>query len=207
MERVKTLRKSNDDLPEKNGRQRLIAIAQTLFTQRGTSNVGINDVIRGAGVARMTLYNNFASKDALILAVYTELIETTLAELQQVPITAASEEDRVLRVFDHFACAGDKGDHRGCPFIHAGLQAAEARGPVYRLVQSYKQALRDYLLGLLDEDRENRAELADQLLILLDGGVIEGYLQGVARPARSARRAATTLLRSKVLADDKSSCG
>jgi len=44
------------------------------------SNVGINDVISGAGVARMTLYNNFVSKDALVLAVYTELIETTLAE-------------------------------------------------------------------------------------------------------------------------------
>lgn len=198
MERMKTLRNSDDDLPEKNGRQRLIVIARALFTQRGTSNVGINDVIRGAGVARMTLYNNFASKDALILAVYTELIETTLAELQQGPITAVSEEDRVLGVFDHFARAGDKGDHRGCPFIHAGLQAAEARGPVYRLVQSYKQALRDYLLSLLDEDRENRAELADQLLILLDGGVIEGYLQGVAQPAGSARRAAATLLRSKV---------
>lgn len=199
MGRVKTLRKSNVDLPEKNGRQRLIAIARTLFTQRGTSNVGINDVISGAGVARMTLYNNFVSKDALVLAVYTELIETTLAELQQVPVAAVSEEDRVLAVFDHFARAGDKGDHhRGCPFIHAGLQAAEARGPVYRLVQSYKQALRDYLLDLLDENRENRAELADQLLILLDGGVIEGYLQGVAQPAGSARRAAATLLRSKV---------
>ncbi len=195
---MKTLHTSSNDLSEKNGRQRLIAMARTLFTQWGTSNVGINDVIRGAGVARMTLYNNFASKDALILAVYTELIETTLAELQQVPITAASEEDRVLAVFDHFARAGDKGDHRGCPFIHAGLQAAEARGPVYRLVQSYKKTLRDYLLSLLDEDRENRAELANQLLILLDGGVIEGYLQGVAQPAGSARRAAATLLRSKV---------
>ena len=189
---------SEEGLPENNGRQRLIATARTLFTQRGASNVGINDVIRDAGVARMTLYNNFVSKDALILAVYTELIETTLADLQQGPVAAASEEDRVLAVFDHFARAGDKGDHRGCPFIHAGLQTADAKGPIHRLVQSYKQALRDHLLGLLDEDRENRADLADQLLILLDGGVIEGYLQGVAQPARSARRAAATLLRSKV---------
>ena len=113
----------------------------------------------------MTLYNNFASKDALIWVVYTEYMEA-----------AVSEEDRALAVFDRFAQAGAQS---GCQFIDAGLEAAEARGPVYRLVQQYKQALRGYLP------------------ILLGGGVIEGYLQGVRQPARSARRAAATLLRCK----------
>ncbi len=190
------MRESSTGMSERNGRERLLATARALFTERGASNVGINDVTETAGVARMTLYNNFASKDALILAVYEELIEATLAGLEQGTAAGRSEEERVLALFDHFGRAAHKGDHRGCPFIHASLQAAEPQGSIFKLVQSYKRALRDHILGLLDAERKDRAALADQLLILLDGAVIEGYLQGVAQPAQSARRAATTLIRS-----------
>lgn len=190
------MREPNDDLRKTGGRERLLATARALFMRRGASNVGINDVTETASVARMTLYNNFPSKQALILAVYEDLAKTTLNDLQEMKTTGRFEDERILAVFDHLDGKSHGADYRGCPFIHASLQAEEASGPIHALVHTYKRSLREHLFERLDERRANRGELADQLLMLLDGAVTEAYLKGVADPAGSAKRAATTLLRA-----------
>lgn len=178
------------------GRERLLATARDLFLRHGASNVGINDVTDIAGVARMTLYNNFPSKEALILAVYEDLAETTLRELRDADTTQLPEEGRILTVFSFLDGKSNAADYRGCPFIHASVQAAESSGPIYKLVQAYKRSLRDHVFGLLDERRGDRADLADQIVILLDGAVTEAYLKGVAHPMTVAKRAAAVLLRA-----------
>ena len=190
------MRDINGDKRGPSGRERLLATARELFTQRGASNVGINDVTDAAGVAKMTLYNNFASKEALTLAVYEEMTQATLGELRDMKTAGRSEEARILALFDRLSGTAEKADPRGCPFIHASLQAAEPAGPIHALAQTYKRALRDHVFALLDDGRADRAELADQIVILLDGMATEGYLQGVACPKNSAKRAAAVLLRA-----------
>ncbi len=177
------------------GRERLLATARTLFTRHGAANVGINEVTAEAGVARMTLYNNFPSKDALVTAVYRETAEAELNELRRIAMSSPSDEAAVLAMFDHFDRRCQAPGSRGCPLIQASLQAAEPEGPVYDIVQRYKRDLRDHALSLLDEARADRSQLADQILLLLDGAVTEAYLGGVAAPFTAARRAATVLLR------------
>lgn len=178
------------------GRERLLATARDLFTRRGASNVGINEVTDAAGVAKMTLYNNFPSKEALTLAVYEKMAQATLHELRSMTTLGGSEEARIVALFDRLSGMDDDADPRGCPFIHASLQAAEPGGPIHALVRSYKRALRDHVFALLDADRAGRADLADQIVLLLDGMATEGYLQGVAHPMSAAKRAATILLRA-----------
>ena len=58
---------------QRTPRDRLIHTAAELFYERGLPNVGINEVTDRASVARMTLYNNFASKEALALAAFEKL--------------------------------------------------------------------------------------------------------------------------------------
>jgi AcrR family transcriptional regulator len=173
-----------------------LATARRLFTRHGASNVGINDVTAAAGVARMTLYNNFPSKDALTVAVYEEMARATLQALSNLEASGRSDEEDILAIFDHFDRSGNEADYRGCPLIHASLQAAEASGPIYAIVHSYKRGLREHVFRLLNEGRRNRAELADQIVLLLDGAVTEAYLKGVADPVPAAKRAAATLLRA-----------
>jgi len=178
------------------GRDRLLATARQLFTRHGASNVGINDVTAAAGVARMTLYNNFPSKDALTAAVYEEMARAVLQALSEMETSGHSDEENILAIFDHFDRSEHEADYRGCPFIHASLQAADASGPIYAIVHSYKRGLREHIVHVLDEGRRNRVELADQIVLLLDGAVTEAYLKGVADPVTTAKCAATTLLRS-----------
>src|SRR5450432_3858848 len=49
------------------GRERISQAAYELFSREGTQTVGIDSIIARAGAAKMTLYRNFPSKDALIL--------------------------------------------------------------------------------------------------------------------------------------------
>ena len=51
-----------------SGRERVLETAYRLFSRHGTRAVGVDRIIAESGVAKMTLYRNFASKDELILA-------------------------------------------------------------------------------------------------------------------------------------------
>lgn len=184
------------DVNSSAGRERLLAAARELYLLRGASNVGINDVTAMAGVARMTLYNNFPSKEALTSAVYQRLAQETLTSLRELVVDAASDERNLLAIFDHFAKKQVDASFRGCAFIHASLQPPEAAGDVYAIVHAYKLALREHLYGLIDPNRQNRAELADQILLLLDGAVMEAYLRGAADPVGAAKRAVAVLFES-----------
>src|SRR3712207_7653740 len=49
-------------------RARLLAAAAECFYDHGVNGTGIDTITAAAGVAKMSLYNNFASKDDLVLA-------------------------------------------------------------------------------------------------------------------------------------------
>ena len=51
-----------------NARSRILESAYELFSERGVRAVGIDAIIARSGVARMTLYRHFSSKEDLVLA-------------------------------------------------------------------------------------------------------------------------------------------
>lgn len=48
--------------PSESARVRLLDAASTLFYSRGITTTGIDTIVKRAGVARKSLYNNLASK-------------------------------------------------------------------------------------------------------------------------------------------------
>src|SRR5262249_33601671 len=81
-------------------RDRLINTAANLFYERGLPNVGINEVTERAGVARMTLYNNFDSKEALALAAFERQAEARRALMEKRLERARTASDAVKAMFD-----------------------------------------------------------------------------------------------------------
>ncbi|HLI59021.1 MAG TPA: TetR family transcriptional regulator [Solirubrobacteraceae bacterium] len=73
-----------DDQPRRlradaeRNRQRLIEAATDLFRERGLE-VGVGEIAERAGVGRGTLFRNFPSKDALVVAVVVERIRESIA--------------------------------------------------------------------------------------------------------------------------------
>ena len=62
--------------PTRSARQQILDTAVDLFSREGYLAVGIDTIIERSGVAKMTLYRHFPSKNALITA-YLEYSNTT----------------------------------------------------------------------------------------------------------------------------------
>ena len=56
------------DAARASARHRLLEAASARFYADGVTATGVDTITREAGVAKMSLYNNFASKDELIEA-------------------------------------------------------------------------------------------------------------------------------------------
>ncbi len=74
--------------------------ATALFIEHGFSAVGIEAVINASGVARMTMYRNFSSKDALVEAVLRERSAGLLVELNKEVLAKRTMMTRIKAIFD-----------------------------------------------------------------------------------------------------------
>src|SRR2546421_12580107 len=106
-------------------RQRLLDTAATLFYERGIPNVGINELVDQAGVARMTLYHHFASKDELVTATLARRGESRRADLQSRLAKCRSPQAKVRALFELIEAAYRGKRYRGCAFINAALETAD----------------------------------------------------------------------------------
>ncbi len=178
-------------------RQHLLATAWRLFYRDGYRTVGIDTLLAEADVAKMTLYNHFPSKDDLIISVIAKRSKEVLAGLSEAIAEAGrSSEARLLAVFDWLEVLFASKDFNGCAFIRALSEFPAPSHPVHQAAWSHKQSVRKLLRQLAAEaGAKNPATLADSLRLLIDGALVAAHATGSAKPARTARVAASNLLR------------
>lgn len=186
-------------MPRPNKREQLLDAALRLFYRDGFHATGVDAVVAEAGVARMTLYKHFRSKDDLILAALRRRDEQFRAWfVGEVERRAKAPRDRLLALFDvledWYAGRADR-PFRGCAFVKAMAEFSDAESPVHRAAAEHKRLLRDYI------ERQARAagaaaprELAGEFAILIEGATVMAQATGDPAPARQARRMAETLL-------------
>src|SRR5215470_5608087 len=80
-------------------RQRILETADRLFYQEGIRAVGIDRIIAEAGVAKMSLYKHFASKDDLILAVLKHHEESVMEFFRSAIEQHGKRTKNLLRTF------------------------------------------------------------------------------------------------------------
>src|SRR5690606_34465689 len=102
-------------------RQQLISTAQDLFAREGYHATGIDRILAESGVAKMTRYKHFRSKDELILAVLQGSERDTLGRLAQLR-AARPPREALLVTFDGLHAWIHQQDFCGCSFIHAAAE-------------------------------------------------------------------------------------
>ena len=176
-------------------RDRLIDTAAELFYSRGLPNVGINEVTERAGVARMTLYNNFDSKEALALAAFERQAEARRALIEKRLGRARTASAAVKAMFDVSEQFATGSRFRGCPFINVAVQDPRLKGPMHALVRAHKDWIRARFRDIAARAGHRKpATAAQQLLALLDGASVEAFIQGSVEPIRASKQAAEILL-------------
>jgi AcrR family transcriptional regulator len=181
---------------QESGRERVLATAYDLFSRHGTRAVGVDRIIAESGVAKMTLYRNFASKDELILAFLARREERwTRGWLQaEVERRAATPGGRLLAIFDTFAEWFAREDFEGCSFINVMLEVSEEEHPVRAASVTHLANIRDFLRELAaDAGIADADGVARQWHILMKGSIVAAA-EGDGRAAARARELGALLL-------------
>jgi AcrR family transcriptional regulator len=183
-----------------DARERILDAAYELFSRRGIKAVGIDAIIDRSGVARMTLYRHFRSKDDLVLA-FLERRQERWTEgwlRAEVERRASSPGDRLLAVFDVFDEWFRRPDFEGCAFINVMLEAAaDPESAAYRAGVAYLAGIRHFLEGLARQAGiADAAHFAAQWHILMKGSIVAAG-EGDHEAARRAQETGRLLLAAR----------
>jgi AcrR family transcriptional regulator len=162
--------------PKQGARERILGTAYELFSHRGTHDVGIDELVKRAGVAKATLYNHFSSKDELVLAFLEqrERIWTYGWVEREARRRGATPEDQLLAIFDLFDEWFQGDDFEGCSFINTLLELRDLDHPVGRASADYLENIRSVVrsfaleAGLSDPDA-----FALSWHILMKGSIVQ----------------------------------
>lgn len=177
-------------------RQQILETASQLFYQKGIQHVGINEVIAESGVAKRTLYRWFPSKDRLI----EEVIKYRAAQWigwfeNAVADEGSTPKERLLATFDVLQGWYAEPDFRGCPFINAVLEIADASHPAHQVSINLREAIRTYIMQLAAEAGVRDPEsFSQQYLLLIGGASLVATIEGKPTGAQYARQVLSVLI-------------
>lgn len=179
-------------------RDHLLATAFRLFYRDGYHAIGIDTILAEAGLAKMTLYHHFASKEELIVAVLERRSEQVRASLAALLAKAGtSPRKRFLTVFDRYESWFASPEFNGCPFIRAVAEYPALDSPVHQAVIRHKQRGVDTLRNLLaDLEVSGPDVLAQQISLLLEGAIVSAHTFGDPTTLDRARVAALALIKA-----------
>lgn len=177
-------------------RDHLMATAWRLFYRDGYRVVGIDTILAEAGVAKMTLYNHFPSKDALIVAILEKRdCELRASIASQVAATVGTPSEKLLAVFDWLETWFGSEDFNGCAFIRALSEYPDIAHPIHQTAWRHKVAMQAALTDLCTQaGAKDPAGLANTLSLLIDGAIVAAQATGTSTPAKASRATAATLL-------------
>lgn len=183
-----------------HARQQILETASELFYQKGIQHVGINEVIAESGVAKRTLYRWFPSKDLLIeevmkyrAAQWICWFETAVSERGNTP------KERLLSTFDVLREWYASPNFRGCPFINAVLEIADASHKAHQVSINLRESIRQIIMQLAAEAGvKNPDFFSRQYLLLIGGASLMATIEQSPEGATFAQTALSVLIDANV---------
>jgi AcrR family transcriptional regulator len=178
-----------------DARERILDTAYELFSRRGIRDVGVDEVIRRAGVAKATLYRHFPSKDDLVIA-FLERREQrwTLAWVEaEARRRGSAPEDQLLAIFELFDEWFHRDDFEACSFINVLLEMGPAH-PAGQASVRHLASIRSIVARLADEAALRDPESFARSWHILMKGAIVSAAEGDAQAAQRARSMASLLI-------------
>lgn len=190
-------------MPDRNvsSRERVLETAGRLFYRDGFRAVGVDTVAAAAGVAKMTLYRHFSSKDDLIAA----YLEDTNGRFWQWFDEAAAQGGgdpaaSLAAIFAALQRLVTTPSCLGCPFLNAAVDFPLADHPGHQVALAHKQAVLARLQRMAAAaGAQAPDDLAGQLLVLMDGAFMAVRMFGPDNPAASVAQAAQALIEAHVV--------
>lgn len=183
-----------------SARNRLLDAARILFYNDGIAATGIDSLVKKAGVAKKSLYNNFESKAELVATYLQIRHEEWLAFYAQREQQARDPREKVLAVFlayqDHAEFAYERG-FRGCGLLNAAAElpaGSSGRAAVRAHKEQVETILMQHLCPLFSGDEARAALTARHFAFLLEGSISRAGLEGNGDCVRQAMAMAAAMM-------------
>ena len=182
---------------ERSARDRILDTASALFYRDGYHAVGIDTIVAESGVAKMTLYRHFQSKDHLIAA-YLERTNAEFWAWLEGEIAAVDGPTAKLgAAFDAVGKLATSARCLGCTFQGAASEFPELDHPGHVVALAHKRRVLERLSELAREANLNDPDgLAKQLLLVMDGAWVASRMFGPSNHASTVAAAARALIDS-----------
>lgn len=179
-----------------NPRERLVLAATRLFCSHGISATGVDAVLREAGVAKMTLYKIFGSKNRLVEAVLEEegrrWRDWFLPALMSGPQGPREKLDRIFPLLKQWF---EREDFYGCPFINAVGEHDKSDPRMRELALRHKSAVLQSISALaMEAGAADPVSLAHQISLLMDGAIVAAMVTRDPSLAEVAAKASSAVL-------------
>src|SRR5258708_23843023 len=177
-------------------RERIDRTTYELFSRHGIHAVGVDTISARSGVAKMTLYRHYPSKDDLALAFLRRREESwTRGWLQRdVERRARTPGERLLAVFDVFDKWFRRSDFEGWSFAKVLLEHGDRGHPVRKAAEAHIETIRAFLRRLAADAGVRDVDVfARQLQMVMMGSIVAAYA-GDRDAARRAKEIGLLLL-------------
>lgn len=179
----------------RNLQEHILKTASELFYKQGIKATGIDSIIKSTGVAKMSLYKYYPSKDDLVLA----HLESSAFKLKQTILIGINEEkepiQKIFKIFDIFEEIINSPNFRGCPFINASTEYADVNHPIHQFSADFYQYFCFLLSDLArDANISNYQDLSKQLAILISGAIVTEQIQKNSGAMQNVNKVAKLLI-------------
>jgi AcrR family transcriptional regulator len=189
--------------PATSTRDRIISAASKLFYSEGIKGVSVDAVAERAGLTKRTLYYHFRSKDDLVAA-YLQARDQPNLELFKRWFDEAEGAlpAKVEAIFTNLARAARHPKWKGCGFLRTSAELANLPGhPAIRIGAAHKKKFEQWMQqNFADAGIGSSAQLARQIVLLLDGSFAVVLLHRDASYMETAGQAASTLVGTAIKA-------
>lgn len=177
-------------------RQDIVSTAYRLFRSDGYHAVGVDRIIAEAGVAKMTMYRHFRTKDDLIAEVLQYRATRFEVQLDRLTASEPNVRARILAIVGWYERWFSREDFHGCAFANAIAEYGHPDHPVFQAAASQKIAFTERLRSILaDEVHDATAKpLATMIAAMFEGAVIHVRIFGAQAAVAALKNGTNALL-------------
>lgn len=167
-----------------DAQQQILEAVDELFYSEGARAVGIDAVVKRAGVNKMSLYRQFESKDALLQEYLARRDQRFWAYFEASMARHPGDPKlQLLQLFTDLVERASKPSYRGCPFVNVAVEFPDREHPARQAVTANKVQLwaRLHALAAACGAADPRL-LANGMAILLEGAYTASQTYNPAQP-------------------------
>jgi AcrR family transcriptional regulator len=170
-------------------RDTIVRSSLEIFYRDGIKGTDVTKVIERAGVSESLFYQNFSSKEDLVLAFLHKRHDIWMAWFTSEVEAKLSQPGAKLEVIaDVLQSWFEDPGFRGCAFINTVAEGGKFDSEPFTIAREHKEQLKQFLTGVAARLNHSEPELtAAAAVLVIEGAIVRAQMTGDAHEAHNAR--------------------